>query len=162
MPKATLREFAKPISRMCYGAITVLALLVGLNKKFVSNGEAILALSATSLTLILTHTYMYVVNRSLQLGRLTTWLEKWEIARGLGWLAVPAFVPVGVIVLSEGGWVADEKVFEVAAWTLVFCLFLLGMLSKRLMGAAWSVAAAVGMAFATLGVILVLIKTGVK
>jgi hypothetical protein len=150
---------SRQVSRVVYGSIIGLALVVVLEAHPPSIQSAVVSLLATAVAVGLAELYSELVGFETSRGRKASRAE----LRHLGWdIAAVAFgiaFPALFFLLALLGVLEDDTAYTLAKWTGVGLIGVYGFAGARLSGSGLMKSLVQGMAVALIGVVLIVLKS---
>ncbi len=150
---------SKQVSRVIYGAIIGLALLVAIEDHPPSSLVVIGTLIGTAVAVGLAEFYSDMVGSEAQLRRHLRRSEMRHIFSDVAAVAVGIAFPVVFFILSAARHIEEKTAFNVAEWTGVGLLALYGFAASRLAGERVASAALRGLAVGLIGAFLIGLKS---
>jgi hypothetical protein len=150
---------SRQVSRVVYGSIIGLALVVALEAHPPPPGSVIVSLLATAVAVGLAELYSELVGfetlKRRKVGRRELRHLGWDIAAVAFGIAFPAVF----FALAAVGVLEDDTAFTVAKWTGCALIGVYGFAGARLSGAGLPAAFAQGAAVALIGAFLIMLKS---
>jgi hypothetical protein len=146
------------VTRVVYGAIIGMALVVVLEAHPPSAGEAATALVATALAVALAELYADVVGMETRTRRHITAHEVREMAAESGAVAFGVVFPAVYFVLAAAGAMETDTAFTLAKWSGVGLIGFYGFCGGRLSGEGVLASLAQGLGACAIGVVLIAFK----
>jgi len=146
------------VSRVTYGAIIGLALIVALQRHPPSVGAVIGSLLGTALAVALAELYSDVLGTETRTRHRLNRREIAEIAGEVGGVAVGVAFPVVFFLLAALGWVDLDTAFNLAKWSGLALIAFYGYAAARLAGQGLLGGLLHALSIAVVGMVLIAIK----
>jgi hypothetical protein len=146
------------VSRVIYGAIIGLALVLALEHHSPAPAVMVGTLLATALAVALAELYSEIVGAEVRTRRRVARARVGEIAADVGAVAFGIGFPAVFFLLSVAGAMEVETAFTLAKWSGLGLIGLYGFAAARLAGAGVLAALAQAAAVALIGVFLIVLK----
>jgi len=150
---------SRQVSRVVYGSIIGLALVVVLEAHPPAAGSVISSLLATAVAVGLAELYSELVGFETSRGRRATRAELRHLSRDIAAVAFGIAFPAAFFVLAVLDVIEDDTAFTLAKWTGVGLIGVYGFAGARLSGAGLAKSLAQGVAVALIGAVLILLKS---
>jgi hypothetical protein len=150
---------SRQVSRVIYGAIIGLALLVAIEDHPPTSVVVIATLIGTAVAVGLAEFYSDMVGSETRLRRHLQRSELRHIFSDVAAVALGILFPVLFFVLSAAHAIEEDTAFDVAEWTGVGLLALYGFAASRLAGERITAAALRGLAVGLIGAFLIGLKS---
>jgi len=164
-PPGRLRGFvdahlgSRQVSRVVYGSIIGLALVVALEAHPPAMGAVVASLLGTAVAVGLAELYSELVGFETTRHRKAGGAELRELVSDIAAVAFGIAFPAVFFLLAALGALEDETAFTIAKWTGVGLIGVYGFAGARLSGARLPVALAQAAAVALIGAALILLKS---
>ena len=164
-PRGPLRQFvaahlsSRQVSRVVYGSIIGLALVVALEAHPPPAGAVVASLLGTAVAVGLAELYSELVGFETTRRRKVDRAELRELGVDIAAVAFGIAFPAVFFLLAILGALEDETAFTLAKWTGVGLIGVYGFAGARLSGAGLPVALAQAAAVALIGAALILLKS---
>jgi hypothetical protein len=164
-PRGALRRFvashlsSRQVSRVVYGSIIGLALVVALQAHPPPAGAVVASLLGTAVAVGLAELYSELVGFETTRHRKVGGTELWELGGDIGAVAFGIAFPAVFFLLAVLGALEDKTAFTLAKWTGVGLIGVYGFAGARLSGAGLPVALAQAAAVALIGAALIFLKS---
>jgi hypothetical protein len=161
----TIRAFvaahleSRQVSRVVYGSIIGLALVVVLEAHPPPIRSVIVSLLATAVAVGLAELYSELVGFETSRGRKATRAELRHLGRDIVAVAFGIAFPVVFFVLAALDVLEDDTAFTLAMWTGVGLIGVYGFAGARLSGGGLVKSLVQGMAVALIGAVLIVLKS---
>jgi hypothetical protein len=161
----TIRAFvaahleSRQVSRVVYGSIIGLALVVVLEAHPPPTGSVIASLLATAVAVGLAELYSELVGFETSRGRKATRAELRHLGRDIVAVAFGIAFPVVFFVLALLEVLDDDTAFTIAKWTGVGLIGVYGFAGARLSGGSLVKSLVQGTAVALIGAFLIVLKS---
>jgi hypothetical protein len=149
---------SRQVSRVIYGAIIGLALVVALEDHPPSSGVVIATLLGTAVAVSLAELYSDVLGIETRARRHTDpaelshiWAEVLAVALGIAF-------PVVFFVLAAAHVIGDSAAFTAAKWSGIGLIGFYGLAAARLAGSGWVISALRALAAMLIGAFLIALK----
>jgi hypothetical protein len=146
------------VSRVIYGSIIGLALVVAFEHDPPRPGVMVATLLATALAVGLAELYSEIVGTEVRTRRRVTRAHVGEIAADVGAVAFGIGFPAVFFLLSATGAIEVETAFTIAKWSGLGLIGIYGFTAARLAGAGLAAALAQAAAVALIGAFLIALK----
>ena len=146
------------VSRVIYGSIIGLALVVALEHDPPRPGVMVATLLATALAVGLAELYSEIVGTEVRTRRRVMRAHVGEIAADVGAVVFGIGFPAVFFLLSATGAIEVETAFTVAKWSGLGLIGTYGFTAARLAGAGMAAALAQAAAVALIGAFLIALK----
>ncbi len=141
-----------------YGSVIVLAIIVALDGTAVSPREVIASVIAAAIATVIAEIYADYLSGTIGAGRYPTARENLEQLRNAWAGLVAALLPAVFFLLAGFGWIELEAAFNAAIWTGIAVVGVYAFMANRIAGFSIYRSLAIGVAFAALGGLIVLVK----
>ena len=149
---------SRQVSRVIYGSIIGLALVVALELHPPGNGVVIASLVATAIAVGLAELYSEIVGTETRERHRITRAQVVEILDDVGAVAFGIVFPALFFVLAVVGLFEDDTAFTLAKWSGVGLIGANGIVAGRLSGASTLAAVLQGLTAALIGAALIAVK----
>jgi hypothetical protein len=146
------------VSRVTYGAIIGLALIVALQRHPPAVGAVIGSLLGTALAVAFAELYADVLGTETRTRHRLNRHEIAEIAGDVGGVAVGIAFPVAFFLVAALGWIDLDTAFNLAKWTGLGLIAFYGYCAARLAGRGVLGGIVHAVSIATVGLVLILLK----
>jgi hypothetical protein len=149
---------SRQVSRVIYGSIIGLALVVALELHPPGNGVVVASLVATAIAVALAELYSEIVGAETRERHRVTREQVVEILDDVLAVGFGIVFPAAFFVLAAAGLFADETAFTLAKWSGVGLIGGYGYFAGRLAGASNGAALLQGVGAALIGAALIAVK----
>jgi hypothetical protein len=149
---------SRQVSRVVYGAIIGLALVVALEAHPPPTGAVIASLLGTAVAVALAELYSELVGFETSGRRDATRAQRRELAADMAAVALGIAFPVVFFVLAAAGVLEEDTAFTVAKWTGLALIGAYGYAGARLSGAGLAGSLARAAVVALIGAFLIALK----
>jgi multisubunit Na+/H+ antiporter MnhB subunit len=149
---------SRQVSRLIYGAIIGLALVVALQAHPPPPGAVIASLIGTAVAVALAEIYSELVGFETVRRRHATSAERESLIAGAAAVAIGVGFPSIFFLLAAVGVLGDESAFRIARWTGLALLGVYGFAGARLTGSSFLGALLKGAGVALIGAALIGLK----
>jgi hypothetical protein len=150
---------SRQVSRVVYGSIIGLALVVVLEAHPPQAGAVIASLVGTAIAVALAELYSELVGFETARGRKANREEVRQLGGDVAAVAFGIAFPVVFFVAAVAGLLENDTAFTVAKWTGLGLIGVYGFLGARLSGAGLAAALGQAAAVALIGGLLILLKS---
>jgi hypothetical protein len=147
------------VSRVIYGAIIGLALVVALEHDPPSSAVMVVTLLATALAVGLAEFYSEIVGTEVRLRRRVERQRIGEVAADVGAVAFGIAFPAIFFAFAVAGALEVDTAFAIAKWSGLGLIGIYGFAAARLAGAGLPAALAQASAVALIGAFLIVLKS---
>jgi len=149
---------SRQVSRVIYGAIIGLALVVAIEAHPPAPGVVVASLLGTAVAVALAELYSELVGLETRDRRKPSRTQVRHLRAQGAAVAVGIAFPAVFFVLAAAGLIADDAAFTLAKWTGVGLIAVYGFAGARLAGARLVPSLIQALAVAMIGVFLILLK----
>jgi hypothetical protein len=149
---------SRQVSRVIYGSIIGLALVVALEAHPPQSGVIVATLLGTAIAVALAELYSEAVGVETSARRRITRAEVGDVGVDIAAVATGIAFPSIFFILAAAGVMEIETAFDVAKWTGLGLIGLYGFAGARLSGAGLAASLAQAAAVALIGGFLILLK----
>jgi hypothetical protein len=149
---------SRQVSRVIYGSIIGLALVVVLQAHPPAVGVMIASLVSTAIAVGLAELYSEVVGTETRTRHRIERHELAHIVEDVVAVTIGVAFPALFFVLAAAGVMEVDTAFKIAKWTGLALIGVYGFVAARFAGAGWLGAIAQGLAVAAIGAVMIAVK----